>query len=316
MGNSQLRDIADIEEAQLSDYRGQTVAIDAHQWLYSYMTGLIRYRDESLYTTTDGTEVANLVALLRGLPMLLQEDINPIYVFDGEPSEMKAGEIESRREAKEEAAAKMEAAADRGDTEAVRRYKAQTQSLTPTVHETTRTMLSHLGIPYLEAPGSGEGYAAALVKDGHADAVLTDDYDALLFGAPETVRNYSGNGPAERMSLDETLQTHEIDHEQLVDVALLMGSDFNDGVRGIGPKRGVKYIREHGSAEAVLEQRDATIDHLADLRDLFLNPDIGSTPERQPRQTKPDYTAAVSHARNWELPGKFIRDNFDRFPDY
>lgn len=316
MGNSALRDLAHIQEVELNQYSGTTVAIDAHHWLYRYLTGLIRYMDEDDYTTEDGTEVANLVALLRGIPTLLREDITPIFVFDGEPHEMKADEIETRRDAKAEAAQKMEQAADAGNVEAMRRYKAQTQSLTPTVHETTRTMLDHLGIPYVEADGPGEAYASKLVAEGHTEAALTDDYDALLFGSPETVRQYSGKGPAEQMSLSPTLDEHGISHDQLVDIALLCGTDYNDGVRGIGPKRGLKYIVEHGTAEPVLEQREATIEHLDELRELFLDPVTGELPDTTPKRSEPDYTAVVSYARDWELPGKFIRDNLNRFPDY
>lgn len=316
MGNSALRELAHIEEVDLSDYHGETVAIDAHHWLYRYITSLVRYQDESVYTTEGGTEVANLVALLRGLPTLLREDITPIFVFDGQPHEMKAGEIESRRTAKAEAAAKMEAAAEEGDVEAMRRYKAQTQSLTETVHKTTRAMLSKLGIPYVEAGGPGEAYAAKLVEKGYASAALTDDYDALLFGSPETVRQYSGKGPAEQMVLSPTLQTHEVTHEQLIDIALLCGTDYNDGVSGIGPKRGLKYIREHGRAEGVLEQRGETITHLDQLRELFLEPQTGTFPSSTPTRTTPDYTAVVSYARDWELPGEFIRKNINRFPGY
>lgn len=315
MGNSALRDLAHIQNVGLDNYSGQTVAIDAHHWLYRYMTSIVRYQDESVYTTADGTEVANLVALLRGLPTLLDKNITPVFVFDGEPHEMKAGEIESRQQAKADAAEKMQEAAEAGNTDAMRRYKAQTQSLTDTVHETTRAMLEKLGVPVLEAGGPGEAYAAELVDAGYADAALTDDYDALLFGSPETVRQYSGKGGAEQMLLDATLRDHEISHSQLVDIALLCGTDFNDGVRGIGPKRGLKYIKEHEQAERVLDHQDAAIEQLDELRALFLNPQTDSLPRQRPERRTPDFTAAVSYAREWELPGEFIRDNINRFPD-
>lgn len=316
MGNSALRTLASIQEVGLDQFQGQTVAIDAHHWLYRYMTGLVHYMDESIYTTNDGTEVANLVSLFQGLPTLLQKDIEPVFVFDGEPHDKKADEIESRKEAKREAAQKMEQAAEQGDTEAVRRYKAQTQSLTTTVHETTRQMLSHLGIPYIEAGGPGEAYAAKLVERGLVDAMLTDDYDALLFGSPTTVRQYSGDGPAEHMALEPTLAEHEISHEQLVDIALLCGTDYNEGVSGIGPKRGLKYVRKHGTAEGVLDQKDATIDDLDELRALFLNPQTGELPSTQPSRDRPDFTEVVSMARRWDLPDEFITDNVNRFPRY
>lgn len=316
MGNSALRSLADIQDVELSDYQRTTVAVDAHHWLYRYMTSLVRYTDESVYTTDDGNEVANLVALLRGLPTLLREDITPVFVFDGAPHELKAEEIATRREAKANAAERMKQAADAGDVAEKRRNKAQTQSLTPTVHETSRVMLSKLGIPFVEADGAGEAFASKLVAEGHATAVLTDDYDALLFGSPETVRRYSGDGPAERMRLKPTLDRHGITHEQLVDIALLAGTDYNSGVHGIGAKRGLNAIKELGSADAVLAHREEEVEDLDVLRDLFLHPSTGPLPTSPLQRGVVDFSEAVSFARDWELPGEFIRHNIERFPEY
>lgn len=89
MGNSALRKLAELEDVSLTRYHGATVAIDAHQWLYKQITGTVRYLDEDVYTAPDGTEYANLVGLLRGLPPLLRNDLTPVFVFDGEPPEQK-----------------------------------------------------------------------------------------------------------------------------------------------------------------------------------------------------------------------------------
>lgn len=314
MGNSALRDLAHIEETPLNTYAGQTVAVDAHHYLYRYLTGLIHYMDEDIYTTEDGTEVANLAGLLRGLPTLLREDILPVFVFDGEPHERKQDEIQARRNAKETAAAKMEAAASAGDSEAMRRYKAQTQSLTPVVHETTRELLTRLGIPYVEAGGPGEAYAARLVSEGLVDAAVTDDYDALMFGSPTTLRKYSGKGPAELMDLQQTLATHEITLEQLVDIGILCGTDFNDGVRGIGPKRGLNYVKKYGSAEAALADRDDNIKGLDEIRSIFLDPELEPV-QSEPFSRGPHDRYVVAHlCEQWGLPEDFIESNLNRFP--
>jgi flap endonuclease-1 len=314
MGNSALRDLAVIETADLGNWDGDVVAVDAHQYLYRYMTATVRYMDEDIYTTDDGTEVANLVGLLQGLPGLLSASITPLFVFDGSSHEKKDAEIEERKAAKEEAAEKMAAAAADGNTEAVRRYKAQTQRLTETVHETSRQLLSELGIPYVEADGEGEALAATLAQTGHAAGVMTDDYDALLFGSPTTIRNYSGNGSPEQMQFTPTLKRHGITHRQLIDVALLCGTDYCDGVSGIGPKRGIKYIKQHGDAETVLDEKGGAVEDLDTLRDLFLDPPVGSVPDTQPARKPPDFTGAVNLARRWGLPHDFIRKRLKQFP--
>lgn len=118
------------------------------------------------------------------------------------------------------------------------------------------------------------------------------------------------------MVLAPTLQAHEVTHKQPIDIALLCGTDYNDDVSGIGPNRGLKYIRKHGQAEGLLEQRGETITHSDQLRELFLQPQTGTFPSSTPTRTEPDYTAVVSSARDWELPDEFIRKNISRFPRY
>lgn len=316
MGNSALRTLATLEETPLSAYEGSTVAIDAHHWIYRYLTGLTRYMDDEIYTTEDGTELPNLAGVFRGLPPILREDITPIFVFDGQPHDLKADEIQSRRDAKQEAKEKMRDAAEAGDTEAMRRYKAQTQSLTPTIHETTREALDLLGIPYVEAGGAGEAYTAKMVEYGLADAAMTDDYDALLFRSPTTIRQYTGNGPAEKMLLNATLHQHGITHEQLVDIGLMCGTDYHPGISGIGPKRGVKYIKSGKTVEGILEEKGATIDGLDELREIFLSPTIGSVPDTPLTRHEPDFDQFREFAHNWEFPTQFINKNIARFPRY
>jgi len=315
MGNSALRDLAVINDKALSEYSGH-VAVDAHHWLYKYITGTTRYIDPDRYTTEDGTEVANLIALYRGLPTLLRSDLTPVFIFDGEAHDLKEDTIEDRREVKQEAKQKMKQAEKEGDTEAIRRYKSQTHSLNKTIQQTSRKFLDAVGVPYLEAGGSGEGYASLLTQAGITDYVMTDDYDSLLFGAPITIRQYSGSGPTEEMDLEKTLDKYSIRQEDLIDIALLCGTDFNDGVRGIGPKRAVQKISGGKSASEVAENKGTSIPGLEELRSLFLEPDLNDLPSTKPNRKKPDFEALRDLSETWEIPTSTIEDNIIRFPRY
>lgn len=314
MGVSGLRKLAAITDQPLREYEGDIVCVDAHHYLYKQINIVVRYSDEELYTTENGEEVPNLVALIRGLPPILDHDLTPVFVFDGDADPLKQDEIEDREAKKEEAKEKMQEAIDRGDTQAAKRYKAQTQSMTETVIETSKELLTHLGIPYLDAPKSGEAYAAQLVANGPADAVMTDDYDALLFRSPTTLRQYSGEGVAEQMLFEETLSKNRISHEQLIDIALLCGTDYNEGIHGIGPKRGLKKVRQHGDLETVLEYTDGTIENIPELRSIFLDPKTGSIPTSIESPT-PDYEMAVAYATNWGVPTEEAMKILDRFPE-
>lgn len=321
MGVTALRDLAVIEETTLQDYAGQTVAIDAHHWLFRYMTVQVRYMSERYYTTNDGEEVPNLMGMLRGLPTLLNAEVDPVFVFDGAPEELKSDEIESRRASKKEAKAKMEEAREAGDVAAARKYKSQSQSLTPVVHETSRELLDLLEIPYVEANGAGEGYATKLAQDESSpvDAVFTGDYDALLFGSPDTVRPFAGDDGVERIGLERTLNEIGLTHGQLIDAAILIGTDYNVGVTGIGPKRAVKYLTNGEDAVTIAADRDAEAlppEKIEAIRDIFQSPPDG---ERLPQYTvgDSDFDAAESFlVDTWEIPKETVQENFERFEQF
>jgi len=193
MGNAALRDIAVIEEIPFDDIEG-VVAVDAHNWLYRYLTTTVKWTNSAKYTTGDGTEVANLVGIVQGLPKFFENDVTPVMVFDGGPSELKDDEIESRREQRRSYEEQLETAREEGDAVAIAQLESRTQRLTPTIQETSRELLRLLDVPIVEAPAEGEAQAAHMVKRGDADYVGSEDYDALLFGSPLTLRQLTSKG--------------------------------------------------------------------------------------------------------------------------
>lgn len=312
MGVAALRKLAVIDEFTANRLAGRTVAVDAHHWLYTYLTTTIRFTDEDVYTRDDGAEAAHLLGTLTGLPTLLQTGVTPLFVFDGTPAQQKQAELDRRDAARDQATENAAAARDAGDTTAVRQYKARAQRLTSDMIDSTKTLLDQLGIPYMDAPGAGEAQAAHLVRRGTTDAVLSDDYDTLLFGAPITIRQFTGNGPAERMVLQATLATHDLTHEDLVNIAILCGTDYNDGVHGVGPIRGIQAVKKHETLEAILDEYDAEIPEADTVRELFLDPtvqDYGGTPELG----DPDLaTARYFLTTEWDIDQTVIESDWKR----
>ena len=250
MGNADLRQLAVVEDVSFDDIGGGVVAVDAHNWLYKYLTTTVRFTRGDAYTTSDGTEVPNLIGVTQGLPKFFEHDLTPVFVFDGRVVGLKDEEVASRREEREEREERLEAA--RGPLEAAR-LDSQTQRLTDVIHETTRELLSLLDVPVVEAPAEGEAQASYMARvDDGVDYVGSDDYDCLLLGAPDTLRRLTSEGGPERMDFRATLEEHGITWEQLVDVGILCGTDFNDGLHGYGPKTALKAIRERGDLWAVL----------------------------------------------------------------
>ncbi|QFU83186.1 flap endonuclease-1 [Natronorubrum aibiense] len=314
MGNAALRDIAVIEEIPFDDLEG-VVAVDAHNWLYRYLTTTVKWTNSSKYTTADGTEVANLVGIIQGLPKFFEHDITPVMVFDGGPADLKADEIASRREQRESYEDQLEVAREEGDEVAIAQLESRTQRLTPTIQETSRELLRLLDVPIVEAPAEGEAQAAHMARRGDADYVGSEDYDALLFGAPLTLRQLTSKGNPELMDLEATLEYHDLTLEQLIDAAILIGTDFNDGVHGIGPKTAISEITEHGDLWSVLEARGDSVEYGDRVRQLFRDPNVTDDYEFE-TTLEPDLEAARAYVTDeWGVDAGEVERGFERIEE-
>lgn len=274
-----FKDIVSPEEISLKDLEGRTVAIDAYNTIYQFLSG-IRQRDGSPLMDQNGNVTSHLSGILYRTASIVDKGIKPIYVFDGESHEHKAKTLEQRRAIKEEAMEKWEEAKAAGNIEEARKFAIRTSRMSPYILESSKELLDYMGIPYVQAVGEGEAQGAYMVNQGDAWAVASQDYDCLLFGAPRIVRNLTLSGGLsnlEYLELEKVLEELDLSREQLIDVALMVGTDFNEGIHGIGAKTGIKLIRNN-SLEDVLVQKGITDVEVEpdELRDIFLKHDVNT----------------------------------------
>lgn len=279
MGIGALRDLSEIEEIDSDELRGETVSIDAHNYLYKYMMPTVQYTNTSEYTNNEGTELPVILGLLRGLKRFYENDITPVFVFDGSAHDLKAEEIARRKSQKQNAAEEYESHAEEGNVIKAARYDARSQRLTGEMIAATQRLLGVLNIPQIEAHGAGEAQAAYMAQESDViTSIISDDYDSLLFGAPSVVRNFTSSEPHERIHLQQLLEENELTLEQLVWFALFCGTDYNDGAYGYGPKTAKDAVLENDEQECkelVLENDDGLTDtQLENILELFLNPQV------------------------------------------
>ena len=284
-----LRGLVPKTTVKLEDLSGKSVAIDAYNALYQFLA-IIRQPNGTPLKDSSGRITSHLSGLLYRTSNLVEMGIKPIYVFDGTPPALKEVEIKRRMKAKEEALIKYEQALKEGRIEEARMYAQATSRLKDYMAEDSKKLLDLMGIPWIQAPSEGEAQAAYLVKRGDADYCASQDYDSLLFGAPRLVRNVTISGRRklpgkniyievvpEIVELDKVLKECEITYEQLVDIGILIGTDFNpEGVKGLGPKTALKLIKEHGSIENVLahlKNAEFPVDPQK-IREIFLHPKV------------------------------------------
>ncbi len=281
-----IGDIVESKEIDFEDLKGKIIAVDAYNIIYQFLSS-IRQRDGTPLKDSNGNITSHLSGILYRNSNLIQEGIKLIYVFDGKPDIMKEGTLEKRKERKEKADSEYEEALERGDLETARTKAQQTSRMSDEIENSSKELLDALGIPYIQAPAEGENQAAHMVKKGDAWAVGSQDFDSLLVGADRLVRNLTVSGKRklpgrneykeikpELISLEKMLDELGVTREQLVDIALLCGTDYNEGVKGIGPKRGLKYVKKYGDIEQVLKEKDETINNVQEIKALFLEPKV------------------------------------------
>lgn len=282
-----FKDLIPKTQIKLEDLAGKVIAIDAYNAIYQFLS-IIRQPDGTPLKDSTGKITSHLSGLFYRTSNLIEMGIKPIYVFDGESPTLKAAEIERRRQVKIEANAHYEKAAAKGDTEKMFQYAQASTSMKDYMLGDSQKLLGLMGLPWVQAPGEGEAQAAHMNIKGDADYCASQDYDSLLFGACKLLRNVTISGRRKRgkvtievvpevVELPRTLHECGLTREQLIDVGILIGTDFNpDGVKGIGPKTALKLIKQYGTLKnAVPHIENVTFaDKIGEIQQIFLHPKV------------------------------------------
>lgn len=279
-----LKPLVKSSPIMISELSGKVIAIDAYNTIYQFLA-TIRGITGELLTNNNGEVTSHLSGLFYRNVNLLAEDIKLIYIFDGKPSPLKSKEIDRRRQVKQDALNKYQEAITAGRFEDARKYGQATSVLTDKMVEESKMILTLLGIPYIQAPSEGEAAAAQLTQSNIAFACASQDYDSLLFGAKRLIRNLAISGkrkvPNRNVYVDiepevieqqQLLNETDLNLEQLVDIGILIGTDFNPGgIPGIGPKTALKLVREHNKLEKI-EKIEASLANIPykEIREVFL----------------------------------------------
>lgn len=272
-----FKDIVYPKPIDIPDLNGRSVAIDAANSIYQFLSS-IRQVDGTPLMDESGRVTSHLSGVLYRTSAIIEKGIKPIYVFDGTPPSLKGDTVSKRSEIRRESEKRWKDALGKGEIEEARKFAVRSSRMSSDVIEGSKKLLKLMGIPVIQAYGEGEAQASYMVENGDVWAVASQDYDCILFGAPKVVRNLTLSGKLadpELMELDQILSSLEITREQLIDIAILVGTDFNPGIKGIGAKKGLKLIKDHGDIHSV-------IDHLGmdpgadpqEIRNIFLNPEI------------------------------------------
>lgn len=282
-----LGDIVEKEETEIDNLQGNTIAIDGQNTLYQFIS-IIRQPDGTPLMDRNGNITSHLTGLFYRTINIAYAGIRPVFVFDGKPPDLKVKTLQERRAHRESAREAWKEALKEGDLKTAYTKATQSSRLTPEMVEESKKLLGLMGLPVVQALSEGEGQAAYMAKKGLVWAAASQDYDSILFGSPILIRNITVTGrrklprkdiyidvKPELIRLEKALEKLGISQDDLIELAIMVGTDFNEGVKGVGPKKALGFVKKGTKAEQVYSRfgQEPEVE-LEQVRAIFKNPEI------------------------------------------
>ncbi|XP_078738267.1 flap endonuclease 1 isoform X2 [Lampetra fluviatilis] len=291
-----------MKENDIKSYFGRKIAIDASMSIYQFLIAV--RQDGNTLTSEDGETTSHLVGLFYRTIRMIENGIKPVYVFDGKPPQLKSGELAKRAERRVEAEKQLVAAEEAGEVENVGKFSKRLVRVTRQHNDECKRLLRLMGVPYVEAPCEAEASCAALVKAGKVFATATEDMDGLTFGTGVLLRHLTASEakklPIQEFHFTKLLEEIKLSHDEFIDLCILLGCDYCETIRGIGPKRAIELVRQYKRIEAILQHIDTKKYPVPDnwlyqeARQLFLKPDVVDAEEVDLKWIEPDEEGLVA----------------------
>jgi len=296
-----LSQLVEKEETTIENLQNKKLGIDSYNMLYQFLAS-IRGQDGLPLADSHGNITSHITGLFYRTINLLEKGVKPVYVFDGIPSELKRETLNKRREVRTDAEKKASEALQAGRMDDAKKYGSRALKLTKDMVDEAKEFLRLLGIPVIEAPEEGEAQASVMVSKGQLDGVVSQDFDALLFGATQLYRNIGFSGKRkvpgknffvdikpEHLDLEKILTQLKISRQKLIWLGILVGTDFNDKFPKVGPKTAIKLVQEFDSFEDIIEKTAHVPDFdYKEIEELFMNPVSVDIPNNQTEATNPN----------------------------
>merc|ERR1719470_608015 len=131
------------------------IAVDASVVLYQFLAAV---------TDSGNQQNSYLMGIFKRTVWMVDHGLEPVFVFDGEPPNLKDSILEKRNEKREEAKAALNKAKDEGNQEEIVKQSKKLIKRTQEQEVEVKKLLKLMGIPYIDAPSEAEAQIAELVK--------------------------------------------------------------------------------------------------------------------------------------------------------
>ena len=292
-----IKDVVIARSIDVKELAGKIIAIDGPNTVMQFLK--YKYKNKEYYDSEyiiDRTRrvISHLYGLLYRMKFFYAKKMLPIVCFDGRVHPFKRRITKNQLHDFLYVKKQYETAIEEKNFDKAQAIATGKEFMWINAIQESKKLLGYMGVPYIDSPSSAEAQCVQLAKAGIVDVVVSQDYDSVVLGCPTLIRNLSKSRKrkiqnrwqtmkvnVEKIDLRENLKSWGVDIFQLVDMAILIGNDFNQGVRGIGPKNALNLIRQHGNVESVVKRNRDKYDFtglnktlIDEVREIFLFPEV------------------------------------------
>ena len=249
--------------------KNKIIVVDYLNIIFRYLA-TIRKSDGNYYTNEEGKCTSHIIGLINKFFLYLENGIIPIFVMDGISKEAKRETIEKRAKMREAYKEKLSEAISQQDEDMMQKYSRRIVQCNKHIVDTAIDIAKIFGFSIILAPGEGEAQASEICHQFNLFGIESTDKDILLFGNEKLITKID-NKQFEYISKEDILNENNLTNQQLLDMALLIGTDYNQGgVVGMGSARAFKFVQK----ENYILQLKTLIPDYENLYDLFAHPHL------------------------------------------
>lgn len=246
--NTLIKNTTDaIVKKSLSCYSGKSIAIDVHLYIYKFLMN-------------NGNHIDGLFKMII---MMLENKIQPIFVFDGKTTELKEETLEERKLEKKQLSEtinsireKLAGELGKEEKEKLERELKEMEGklvyINRRVIESSKRLMELMGVRYIEANGEAEIVCSRLNKYGLVDYVLTDDTDAIPFGGKRILRELDMvKREVLEYNIGRVMGEWRVSLKKLIELSILLGNDYNERPKGLYPDYALESIKKGYTIETI-----------------------------------------------------------------
>ncbi|MFX0155080.1 MAG: hypothetical protein ACFE9Q_11185, partial [Candidatus Hodarchaeota archaeon] len=282
---------------EYNDLMGKIIAVDAPNiimGLFNFARKKTDGKNTDLFLDRTQRPISHLYGLLYRINFYYSKKVFPIFCFDGKISELKKVITKDQLKDFHFIQQWYQEAMHNNNQNLARQIALSKEYMWQNIIIESKRLLGALGVPYIESPASAESQCSHLVKQGIANFSNSQDFDSLLFGCPYIIQNFSKSLRRKvqgkwqyqkiqpvKIDLKMNLKNLNISFFQLIDIGILIGTDYFPGINGIGPKKALNLIRKYNTLEKIILKEYRTYDFsrlspkiIKKVRAIFLIPNV------------------------------------------